>query len=67
MAVQAFIGFTAGVAGPIAFGGILDVFPESYRWGVAFSVLGVLALIAIVGLQRLRSMPQSSFLAEGNE
>lgn len=46
MAVQAFIGFAGGVAGPIIVGGILDLVPEDIAWGVGFSFLGVMALIA---------------------
>ena len=65
MAMQAFLGMMGGVAGPIVFGGILDVSPEAYRWGVAFSALGLVALVAIGGLQRLRLMPQRRLLAKG--
>ena len=65
MAVQSSIGFMGGVIGPILFGGILDVSPEAVRWGIAFSALGVLALVAIAGLQRLRTLPESRLLAGG--
>ena len=65
MAVQSSIGFMGGVIGPILFGGILDVSPEAARWGIAFSALGVLALVAIAGLQRLRTLPESRLLAGG--
>ena len=65
MAVQSSIGFMGGVIGPILFGGILDLSPEAVRWGIAFSALGVLALVAIAGLQRLRTLPESRLLAGG--
>ena len=65
MAVQASLGLLGGVLGPIAFGGILDIVPETYRWGLAFSALGIVAVVAIAGLQRLRSMPESGAVTRG--
>ncbi|MCH8109233.1 MAG: MFS transporter, partial [Chloroflexi bacterium] len=57
MAVQSFLGFMGGVIGPIIVGGILDVSPESIRWGLGFSFVGLLSIVAIAGLMRLRSLP----------
>jgi MFS family permease len=57
MAVQAFMGFMGGVVGPIVVGGILDVSNESFRWG--FSVVGLLAVVAVSGLLRVRSISVS--------
>ncbi len=54
MAVQASVGLLGGVAGPIMFGGILDLAPAGVEWPAAFSSLGVVAVIAVVGMQRLR-------------
>ncbi len=54
MAVQAFMGFMGGVVGPIVVGGILDISNESFRWG--FSVVGLLAVVAVSGLLRARSI-----------
>ena len=65
MAVNSSIGLLGGLAGPIVFGGILDLSPERYEWGVGFSALGLLAFVAIAGLQRLRSLPESRLLAGG--
>ena len=65
MAIQASLGLLGGVVGPILFGTILDLSPYTHEWGVAFSVLGVLAIVAIAGLQRLRSLPRSRLLAKG--
>ncbi len=65
MALQASLGLIGGVVGPILFGGILDLAPEAHRWGFGFSSLGVVALVAIAGLQRLRYLPQSRLLASG--
>ena len=53
LAVHAFLGFLGGVIGPIIVGAILDVAPESIGWGLGFSFVGVLAIIAILGLMRL--------------
>ena len=64
MAVQAFLGFMGGVIGPVVVGGILDVSPESIKWGVSFSFLGLLSIIAVTALLRLRSVPPSGVLAE---
>ncbi len=65
MAMQAFLGLAGGVVGPIVFGGVLDLAPEAYEWGLAFSGLGILAVIAILGMRRLRGLPQSQLLAAG--
>ena len=53
MALQASLGLLGGVIGPVLFGGILDVTGGEYRWVFAFSTLGALAAIAIVGLRRV--------------
>ena len=65
MAVQSSLGLIGGLAGPIAFGGILDLSPDAYQWGVAFSALGILSIVAIAALQRLRHIPQGRMLARG--
>lgn len=57
MALQASLGLLGGVIGPVLFGGILDVTGGEYKWVFAFSTLGVLAAIAIVGLRRVGSVP----------
>ena len=54
MAVQASVGLVGGVAGPIMFGGILDLSPASVEWPAGFSSLGALAVVAVAGMQRLR-------------
>ena len=65
LAVHTSLGYMTGVAGPIAFGGILDLSPEGIQWGVAYSAFGILSVVAILGIQRLPSMPQSRLLARG--
>lgn len=65
MAVQSFLGFMGGVVGPILFGGVLDLVPPPYQWGVGFSCIGALALVAIAGLLRLRALARQGALAGG--
>jgi len=55
LAVHSFVGFSGGVVGPILIGGILDVSPESFKWGIGFSLLSLPAIIAVVALLRLGS------------
>ncbi len=55
MALQASLGLFGGVMGPILFGGILDAGGGDYGWVFAFSALGALAAVAIVGLRRIGS------------
>ena len=50
LALQSFVGFSGGVAGPIVFGGILDVSPESIKWGMGFSSLGLIAALAVAAM-----------------
>jgi MFS family permease len=65
MALQASLGLLGGVIGPILFGGILDLSSNNYEWVFAFTALGILAVVAIIGLRRLRSLPNSGLLASG--
>lgn len=65
LALQASLGLVGGVLGPIMFGGILDVMTGDYQWVFAFSALGCLAAVAIVGLQRIRSS-QDARMYEGD-
>ena len=58
MAVQASVGLIGGAVGPVIFGGILDLVPADLEWPVAFSSLGVLAIVVIVAMQRLRRLPR---------
>ena len=53
LAVHSFVGFSGGVLGPIILGGILDVSPESLKWGIGFSFLGLPAIIAVAALLRV--------------
>ena len=60
MAVHSFVGFMGGVVGPVLAGAVLDVSPESLKWGLTFSATGLLAIVAIIamrGMWRLPTMP----------
>lgn len=47
MAVHSFVGFMGGVIGPIFAGAVLDLSPDSVKWGLTFSTTGILAVAAI--------------------
>jgi MFS family permease len=64
MAIQSFLGFGAGFVGPILVGGILDLSPESIQWGLGFSFIGLLSLVAIAGLMGARSPSRSAPLTD---
>ena len=53
MAVQAFLGFSGGVVGPVVVGAVLDATSES--WGIGFSSIGVISIVAVAVLLRVRS------------
>ena len=66
MAVQASVGLIGGAIGPVMFGGILDLAPAHLEWPAGFSSFGVLAIVVIVAMQRLRRLPRRGLLrAEG--
>ena len=48
MAMHSFVGFMGGVIGPIFAGAVLDVSPDSVKWGLTFSATGFLAVAAIL-------------------
>ena len=59
MAVQASVGLIGGAVGPVLFGGILDLAPDHLEWPAAFSSLGVLAIVVIAAMQRLRRLSRA--------
>ncbi len=66
MAVQASVGLLGGAAGPVMFGSILDLVPDHLEWQAAFSSLGVLAIVVIIAMQRLRRLSRAGVVwAEG--
>lgn len=61
MAVHSFVGFMGGVVGPIVAGAILDVSPESLKWGLTFSATGLLAIAAVLTMHsRWRLSPYTA-------
>ena len=50
MAVQAFLGFMGGVLGPVFVGAILDFVPDSVQYGVAFTGVAMLSIVAVLFL-----------------
>lgn len=57
MAVHSFVGFMGGVIGPILAGAILDISPESLKWGLTFSATGLLAIAAILAMRGMWRAP----------
>ena len=53
MALQAFLGFSGGVVGPVVVGAVLDATSES--WVIGFSSIGLISMAAIPVLLRVRS------------
>ena len=51
-AVRSVIGFGAGVVSPVVFGWALDVSGSPYAWGIAWTTLGVGALLGPVATWR---------------
>ena len=47
MAVQAFLGFMGGTLGPVFIGVILDLFEGRLAWGVGFSAVALLSVVAV--------------------
>lgn len=56
-AVRSVIGFGVGVVSPVVFGWTLDLYAgEPYRWGVAWTTLGLGALLAPLATWRLHRL-----------
>lgn len=47
MAAQAFLGFMGGTLGPVYIGAILDLFEGQIAWGVGFTGIALLSVIAV--------------------
>lgn len=65
MAIQSFIGFGAATLTPALFGKILDLGGDQRGWGLAFSFLGLGALVGPVALMLLRGFRESLMMAGG--
>ena len=60
MAVHSFVGFMGGVVGPIIAGAMLDLSPDSVKWGLTFSATGLLAIGAITSMRGMWRAPKGS-------
>ena len=60
MAVHSFVGFMGGVVGPIIAGAMLDLSPDSVKWGLTFSATGLLAIGAITAMRGMWRAPGGS-------
>jgi hypothetical protein len=68
--VRSVLGFGAGVFAPWVLGLALDATrvnlqSETVAWGLAWSILGVGALLGPLAILRLRAMPESAGMAGG--
>ncbi len=64
-AVQSFAGFAIGAAVPVVAGSLLDWQAGPAGWVLAFTFNGLLALVGVWGLQRLRRLPEAVDMAAG--
>lgn len=65
MAWQTFLGYGAATLSPAAFGFILESFPGTPGWGLAFGLLGAGAVIGPGLMLILRRLPESACLCNG--
>ena len=56
LGVRSVLGIGAGALSPVVFGLVLDLTPDSYRWGFAFSSLAIGAVIAYLAARRLQDI-----------
>ena len=64
-AVQSFVGFTVGAIVPILAGSLLDIGTANWRWGLAFTLNGVLAVAGVFFLLWQRRLPEAINMAGG--
>ncbi|MDI6907622.1 MAG: MFS transporter [Thermoanaerobacterales bacterium] len=65
MAWQTFLGYGAATLSPAAFGFILESFPGTQGWGLAFGLLGAGAVLGPGLMLILRRFPESARLCSG--
>lgn len=66
MTIQSFTGFISAAVSPLVFGWVLDATGVN-SWGVAFSLLGLGAVLGPVAMMALRQRPESSQMAGGRK
>jgi len=64
LGIQSVMGFAVTVISPSVFGYIVD---KTHSWGIAFSALGLGALLAPIVLMKLKKLPESYKLANGKQ
>jgi MFS family permease len=64
-AVQSFVGFAAGAAVQLVAGSLLDATTSPVRWIWAFGFNGLLAVLGVYAMLRLRRLPASLAMASG--
>ncbi|MDA8097812.1 MAG: MFS transporter [Clostridia bacterium] len=65
MAWQTFLGYTAASISPVTFGLILEHSQPNVAWGLAFSSLGLVAILGPLLLLLLARLPEKAFLCHG--
>lgn len=66
MMMQSFTGFMIAAVSPLVFGWVLDV-AGANSWGIAFSLLGLGAVLGPAAMISLRQRPESSQMAGGRK
>lgn len=64
LGIQSVMGFAITIVSPLVFGLLLDT---THSWGIAFSALGLGALIGPISLWQLRRLPDSYKMAMGKQ
>jgi len=64
LGIQSVMGFGVTIISPTVFGYIVDI---THSWGIAFSSLGLGALLAPLVLMKLKKLPESYNLARGKQ
>lgn len=64
LGIQSVMGFAVTIISPSVFGYIVD---KTHSWGIAFSSLGLGALLAPIVLMKLKKLPESYKLANGKQ
>lgn len=64
LGIQSVMGFAVTIISPSVFGYSVD---KTHSWGIAFSSLGLGALLAPIVLMKLKKLPESYKLANGKQ
>lgn len=64
LGIQSVMGFGITIISPVVFGLLLDI---THSWSIAFSILGLGALVGPIALWQLRQFPESYRMAGGKQ